>query len=151
MVPLLYLLLRCSPHFRPSSDNTLTREARHNHTVAIHIMSHLKYYAYEPFGSRQRQNFHYSQAVRVGDRIECSGQGVSLNPPPFLLAVLQQPLHPGPPNSSLADVGHRGKVVGTRKRSSSRRRSTPRSTSPSSTSSAASRTPAARAGRRSSA
>ncbi|KAL5610609.1 hypothetical protein FOBRF1_006726 [Fusarium oxysporum] len=38
-------------------------------------MSHLKYYAYEGQGVEKRINFSYSQAVRVGDRIECSGQG----------------------------------------------------------------------------
>ncbi|KAG9942002.1 L-PSP endoribonuclease family protein, partial [Aureobasidium melanogenum] len=38
-------------------------------------MSHLKYYCYEGLGVKQRENFHYSQAVRVGDRIECAGQG----------------------------------------------------------------------------
>ncbi|KAL7933088.1 Endoribonuclease L-PSP/chorismate mutase-like protein [Trichoderma chlorosporum] len=38
-------------------------------------MSHLKYYSYEGVGVRQRDKFAYNQAVRVGDRIECSGQG----------------------------------------------------------------------------
>ncbi|KAL4862320.1 hypothetical protein BDV12DRAFT_45897 [Aspergillus spectabilis] len=38
-------------------------------------MSHLQYYAYEGVGVRNRQNFRYSQAVRLGDRIECAGQG----------------------------------------------------------------------------
>ena len=38
-------------------------------------MSHLKYYAYKGVGERQQANFRYSQAVRVGDRIECAGQG----------------------------------------------------------------------------
>ncbi|KAG5660918.1 hypothetical protein KAF25_002561 [Fusarium avenaceum] len=38
-------------------------------------MSHLKYYAYEGQGVKNRINFSYNQAVRVGDRIECSGQG----------------------------------------------------------------------------
>ncbi|EHK25837.1 uncharacterized protein TRIVIDRAFT_55144 [Trichoderma virens Gv29-8] len=38
-------------------------------------MSHLKYYSYEGVGVRNRDIFSYSQAVRVGDRIECSGQG----------------------------------------------------------------------------
>ncbi|CAG9951555.1 unnamed protein product [Clonostachys rosea f. rosea IK726] len=38
-------------------------------------MSHLKYYAYEGQGVEKRLNFSYNQAVRVGDRIECSGQG----------------------------------------------------------------------------
>ncbi|KAI1025253.1 hypothetical protein LB504_010035 [Fusarium proliferatum] len=38
-------------------------------------MSHLKYYAYEGVGVRNKQKFKYSQAVRVGDKIECAGQG----------------------------------------------------------------------------
>ncbi|KAH6688365.1 Endoribonuclease L-PSP/chorismate mutase-like protein [Plectosphaerella plurivora] len=38
-------------------------------------MSHLKYYSYEGAGVEKRNLFSYSQAVRVGDRIECSGQG----------------------------------------------------------------------------
>ncbi|KAL7794929.1 Endoribonuclease L-PSP/chorismate mutase-like protein [Trichoderma afarasin] len=38
-------------------------------------MSHLKYYSYEGVGVRNREIFSYSQAVRVGDRIECAGQG----------------------------------------------------------------------------
>ncbi|KAL7904932.1 Endoribonuclease L-PSP/chorismate mutase-like protein [Trichoderma velutinum] len=38
-------------------------------------MSHLKYYSYEGVGVRNREIFAYSQAVRVGDRIECAGQG----------------------------------------------------------------------------
>ncbi|KAK9244186.1 Endoribonuclease L-PSP/chorismate mutase-like protein [Lipomyces tetrasporus] len=38
-------------------------------------MSHLPYYNYEGFGKKQQQKFWYSQAVRIGDRIECAGQG----------------------------------------------------------------------------
>ncbi|KAK9323706.1 Endoribonuclease L-PSP/chorismate mutase-like protein [Lipomyces orientalis] len=38
-------------------------------------MSHLTYYNYKGFGNRQREKFWYSQAVRIGDRIECAGQG----------------------------------------------------------------------------
>ncbi|KKK17553.1 hypothetical protein P175DRAFT_0517062 [Aspergillus ochraceoroseus IBT 24754] len=38
-------------------------------------MSHLQYYAYEGQGVEKRHRYHYSQAVRVGDRIECAGQG----------------------------------------------------------------------------
>lgn len=38
-------------------------------------MSHLTYYNYPGVGENNRKNFKYSQAVRVGDRIECSGQG----------------------------------------------------------------------------
>ncbi|KAF4839618.1 RutC family protein [Colletotrichum siamense] len=38
-------------------------------------MSHLKYYAYEGVGERNLEKFSYNQAVRVGDKIECAGQG----------------------------------------------------------------------------
>ncbi|KAK9357125.1 Endoribonuclease L-PSP/chorismate mutase-like protein [Lipomyces starkeyi] len=38
-------------------------------------MSHLTYYNYEGFGKKQQEKFWYSQAVRIGDRIECAGQG----------------------------------------------------------------------------
>lgn len=38
-------------------------------------MSHLQYFSYKGVGERNRQNFKYSQAVRIGDRIECAGQG----------------------------------------------------------------------------
>ncbi|KAF7171359.1 hypothetical protein CNMCM5623_003755 [Aspergillus felis] len=38
-------------------------------------MSHLTYYNYEGVGKANQSKFKYSQAVRVGDRIECAGQG----------------------------------------------------------------------------
>ncbi|GCB19902.1 2-iminobutanoate/2-iminopropanoate deaminase [Aspergillus awamori] len=38
-------------------------------------MSHLQYYAYPGYGTRSQTDLYYSQAVKVGDRIECSGQG----------------------------------------------------------------------------
>lgn len=38
-------------------------------------MSHLQYYAYKGVGEKQQRDYRYSQAVRIGDRIECSGQG----------------------------------------------------------------------------
>ncbi|KAJ5228130.1 hypothetical protein N7489_008838 [Penicillium chrysogenum] len=38
-------------------------------------MSHLTYYNYDGVGTRNREHYSYSQAVRIGDRIECSGQG----------------------------------------------------------------------------
>ncbi|MBE3046040.1 hypothetical protein IMZ48_26570 [Candidatus Bathyarchaeota archaeon] len=52
-------------------------------------MSHLQYFSYEGFGDRVRKETHYSQAVRIGDKIEISGQGESLPfslplPPPLL-------------------------------------------------------------------
>ncbi|KAL2759918.1 hypothetical protein ACRALDRAFT_1026717 [Sodiomyces alcalophilus JCM 7366] len=37
-------------------------------------MSHLQYFAYPDHGVRLQEAMHYSQAVRVGDRIECAGQ-----------------------------------------------------------------------------
>jgi enamine deaminase RidA (YjgF/YER057c/UK114 family) len=51
-------------------------------------MSHLKYYSYEGVGVRNKKNFKYSQAVRVGDKIECAGQGRSL------LETMQRELYP---------------------------------------------------------
>lgn len=52
-------------------------------------MSHLTYYNYPGVGERNAQNFKYSQAVRIGDRIECSGQGTSplLLPSHLLLSL----------------------------------------------------------------
>ncbi|KAK7540203.1 L-PSP endoribonuclease family protein [Phyllosticta citricarpa] len=38
-------------------------------------MAHLKTYAYESSGVDIQKQLWYSQAVRVGDRIECAGQG----------------------------------------------------------------------------
>ncbi|GAA6020735.1 hypothetical protein JCM10207_002006 [Rhodosporidiobolus poonsookiae] len=38
-------------------------------------MSHLQYFNYPGVGEHNAEHFHYSQAVRIGDRIECSGQG----------------------------------------------------------------------------
>ncbi|PWY78022.1 L-PSP endoribonuclease family protein [Aspergillus sclerotioniger CBS 115572] len=38
-------------------------------------MSHLTYYNYDGVGKKNQQQFKYSQAVRIGDRIECAGQG----------------------------------------------------------------------------
>ncbi|TFK19800.1 putative translation initiation inhibitor [Coprinopsis marcescibilis] len=38
-------------------------------------MSHLQYYSYKGFGEEAKEKFWYNQAVRVGDRIEISGQG----------------------------------------------------------------------------
>ncbi|KAL4924247.1 RidA family protein [Aspergillus undulatus] len=38
-------------------------------------MSHLQYFSYESFGTHIREVLSYSQAVRIGDRIEISGQG----------------------------------------------------------------------------
>ncbi|KAK9900845.1 putative L-PSP endoribonuclease family protein [Cystobasidium minutum MCA 4210] len=38
-------------------------------------MSHLTYYSYPGVGEENKKNYSYSQAVRLGDRIECSGQG----------------------------------------------------------------------------
>ncbi|APA13146.1 hypothetical protein SS1G_14046 [Sclerotinia sclerotiorum 1980 UF-70] len=39
-------------------------------------MSNLEYFNYEGYGqTTAKQNFWYSQAVQVGDVIECSGQG----------------------------------------------------------------------------
>ncbi|KAJ0413254.1 Endoribonuclease L-PSP/chorismate mutase-like protein [Aspergillus carlsbadensis] len=38
-------------------------------------MSQLEYFSYPGFGEHMRETLSYSQAVRIGDRIEISGQG----------------------------------------------------------------------------
>ncbi|KAH6907421.1 Endoribonuclease L-PSP/chorismate mutase-like protein [Coprinopsis sp. MPI-PUGE-AT-0042] len=38
-------------------------------------MSHLQYFSYPGFGEHMKEKFRHNQAVRIGDRIECSGQG----------------------------------------------------------------------------
>jgi hypothetical protein len=38
-------------------------------------MSHLQYFNYPGVGVENQKNYKYSQAVKIGDKIECSGQG----------------------------------------------------------------------------
>ncbi|KAK7714460.1 hypothetical protein SLS57_007188 [Botryosphaeria dothidea] len=38
-------------------------------------MSGLQYYTYPKWGEKAAKDFNYSQAVRIGTRIECAGQG----------------------------------------------------------------------------
>lgn len=38
-------------------------------------MAHLEYSNYAGYGETAKEKYHYSQAVRVGDSIHCSGQG----------------------------------------------------------------------------
>ncbi|RSH77015.1 uncharacterized protein EHS24_003956 [Apiotrichum porosum] len=38
-------------------------------------MSNLQYFTYPGYGEEALEKHKYSQAVRIGDRIECSGQG----------------------------------------------------------------------------
>ncbi|KAI4710028.1 hypothetical protein J4E89_005260 [Alternaria sp. Ai002NY15] len=40
-------------------------------------MSHLQYFDYPGFGERSKRDLNYSQAVRIDNRIEVSGQGTS--------------------------------------------------------------------------
>jgi hypothetical protein len=39
-------------------------------------ISSLQYFIYKDFGERSKQEFNYSQAVRIGDRIKVSSQGL---------------------------------------------------------------------------
>jgi hypothetical protein len=41
-------------------------------------MASLQYFDYEGFGDRSKRDLNYSQAVRIGDKIEVSGQGPPL-------------------------------------------------------------------------
>lgn len=63
---LLPVALSCPPRTANTPDNTDN-------------MSHLTYYNYDGVGKRNQQKFKYSQAVRVGDRIECAGQGTFID------------------------------------------------------------------------
>lgn len=45
-------------------------------------MSGLQYYTYPKWGEKAAKDFNYSQAVRIGTRIECAGQGKHSAPPP---------------------------------------------------------------------
>lgn len=63
-----------NPHSAHSPGLFLEITLRKQHS----IMSTLKYSCYDFVGVRNRQRFHYSQAVRIpagADRIECAGQG----------------------------------------------------------------------------
>ena len=42
-------------------------------------MSNLQYFAYEGVGQNNLKQYGYNQAVRVGDRIECAGQGEEIS------------------------------------------------------------------------
>jgi len=48
-------------------------------------MSHLQYFVYPGAGEVLRDKYGYSQAVKIGDRIECSGQG-GWDPQSFAIA-----------------------------------------------------------------
>ena len=39
-------------------------------------MSHLQYFDYPGFGEQAKKQMNYSQAVRIDNRIELSGQGI---------------------------------------------------------------------------
>lgn len=55
---------------------SLTDKHCHN-TTKYSIMADLQYYSYPGVGTKNRELYSYSQAVRVGDIIHCSGQGKS--------------------------------------------------------------------------
>jgi enamine deaminase RidA (YjgF/YER057c/UK114 family) len=48
---------------------------RREHTRKMAYMNSASFFVTPGYGDRQRQNFHYSQAVRHGNRVETSGQG----------------------------------------------------------------------------
>jgi hypothetical protein len=43
--------------------------------ISLAKMSHLQYFDYPGFGERSKKELNYSQAVRIDNRIEVSGQG----------------------------------------------------------------------------
>jgi hypothetical protein len=69
-------------HLQSSQSNSIHNNPIHSYHYIITQsttsanMSHLQYYAYPGVGVNNQKKFRYSQAVRVGDRIECAGQGM---------------------------------------------------------------------------
>ncbi|RYC61951.1 hypothetical protein CHU98_g4248 [Xylaria longipes] len=68
-------------------------------------MADLKYYNYPGVGEENKKTLSYSQAVRVGDTIQVSGQGSRPLPPPFHNILLLTP-HAGgwDPNKGISSV-----------------------------------------------
>jgi hypothetical protein len=65
-------------HISPEDVARLTEQALDHCCKGTyqHTMSKLHYFDYEGFGERNKKNLNYSQAVRIGDRIEISSQGI---------------------------------------------------------------------------
>lgn len=51
--------------------------------ITSYAMADLKFYNYPGVGEQNKTDAWYSQAVRIGDRIECSGQGKLSSRAPF--------------------------------------------------------------------
>lgn len=86
-LPLLCSLWRKTYIYRrvPSAlvscfEITIRIELRHSYRI-LSKMSDLTYYNYKGWGEKAQGSFSYSQAVRVGDTIQCSGQGMYLLAP----------------------------------------------------------------------
>lgn len=62
-------------------------------------MAHLQSYCYKGWGEWARENLSYVQAIRVGDRIVCSGQG-NLTLSPISRRPFPSTIHPQPPTSN---------------------------------------------------
>lgn len=62
------------PWYEGKDKNNVTNNLL---SLLLTTMSSLTYHTYPGVGERNAELFHYSQAVRVGDRIEISGQGMS--------------------------------------------------------------------------
>lgn len=46
-----------------------------NHIAYTTSVMPVEYSSYHGYGQTAKESAHYSQAVRIGDRIECAGQG----------------------------------------------------------------------------
>jgi hypothetical protein len=55
-------------------------------------MSHLQYFDYPGFGENSKKALNYSQAVRIDNRIEISGQGLFLEDTFYTLAEMNRGL-----------------------------------------------------------
>lgn len=83
VLPLLQVISVRSTLHREASSRIITKQSSEQSFKSkppIYLfgstMSHLQYFSYKGFGEHMREVLSYSQAVRIGDRIEISGQGM---------------------------------------------------------------------------
>jgi enamine deaminase RidA (YjgF/YER057c/UK114 family) len=81
-----YLCLQLPlPRTLSPTRTTITTNTVNLPSLEIETMSSLQYFDYEGFGENSKKHINYSQAVRIDNRIEISGQGPHL---PFPLSIL---------------------------------------------------------------
>jgi hypothetical protein len=78
----LYKDIAWKPQVTPISTSKSQQEQYQQTPWYKHTMSELQYYRYKGWGEVAHKKSNYNQLVRVGDRLECSGQGTLRSPSP---------------------------------------------------------------------